>query len=139
MKKLYVVGFLFNNSGKVALIQKNRPEWQRGKLNGIGRHIESGETPYQAMCREFNEEAGDYIEKWEQYCSVEYPEAIIHFFRLFGDYTAETKTDEMVSWYPIANLPDITIPNLYWLIPLALYTDDYKITVFGGKVLVDSK
>ncbi len=33
----YVVGFCFNGDmSKVVLIQKNRPAWQVGKLNGVG-------------------------------------------------------------------------------------------------------
>jgi hypothetical protein len=32
-----VAGFLFrNNDTEVALIRKNKPDWQKGKLNGIG-------------------------------------------------------------------------------------------------------
>ena len=55
----YVLGFMFNiNLTEVALIRKNRPAWQCGKLNGIGGHIEPGEDPATAMCREFTEEAG---------------------------------------------------------------------------------
>lgn len=55
----YVLGFMFNEAeSKVILIFKNRPAWQAGKLNGIGGKIEEGETPIQAMNREFAEETG---------------------------------------------------------------------------------
>ncbi len=127
-KKQYVVGFLFNDD-KVALIEKNRPEWQIGRLNGIGGHIEKGELPLEAMKREFSEEAGDFIERWEYYCTMNYPESIVYFFRLFGDYQITTKTDEKVGWYSVNNLPDNVIPNLNFLIPLALYTDKYLIDI----------
>ncbi len=43
---------------QVALITKNKPSWQANKLNGIGGKIESGETPSEAMAREFEEETG---------------------------------------------------------------------------------
>jgi hypothetical protein len=37
----YVCGFMFaNDFTEVALIRKNKPEWQRGKLNGIGGKVE---------------------------------------------------------------------------------------------------
>ena len=42
--KSYVLGFCFNTRlDQVVLIQKTRPEWQAGRLNGIGGHIENGE------------------------------------------------------------------------------------------------
>ena len=41
-KKYYVLGFLFSPDCKrVALIIKNRPDWQAGFLNGIGGKIDS--------------------------------------------------------------------------------------------------
>lgn len=54
----YVVGFMFSeDSSKVALIRKNRPEWQKGLLNGIGGHCESSDKNNQdTMIREFEEE-----------------------------------------------------------------------------------
>jgi 8-oxo-dGTP diphosphatase len=124
----YVVGFLIRvniqkQGYEVALIQKNRPAWQKGKWNGIGGHIEVGETPLEAMKREFNEEAGVLSERWEQYCTVYYSDAIIHFFRNFGDLDIQTKTDEIVFWQPLDKLTDNVIPNLHWLIPLSLYND----------------
>lgn len=55
--KRYVLGFCFNPAGdKVVLIRKTRPDWQAGKLNGVGGHIEKGESPIEAMKREFKEE-----------------------------------------------------------------------------------
>ena len=44
--KEYVAGFLFSRDGSLlALILKNKPDWQKGKLNAIGGKIEDGETP----------------------------------------------------------------------------------------------
>lgn len=57
VKHRYVVGFLFSeDESRVLLVLKNRPAWQEGKLNGVGGKIEAGETPLQAMEREFKEE-----------------------------------------------------------------------------------
>lgn len=58
----YVVGFIFSlDRQSVLLIRKNRPQWQLGKLNGIGGEIEKGETPHAAMTRECAEECGIVI------------------------------------------------------------------------------
>lgn len=55
----YVLGFAFSEDFKrIALIRKNKPEWQKGKLNGVGGKVEVGETPVMAMAREFQEETG---------------------------------------------------------------------------------
>jgi len=55
----YVVGFAFSRYGnKVALIRKNKPDWQAGKLNGIGGKVEKDEYHFDAMVREFREETG---------------------------------------------------------------------------------
>ena len=42
----------------MALIQKKRPAWQAGKLNGIGGKVETTEDSTSAMVREFREETG---------------------------------------------------------------------------------
>ncbi len=56
-KARYVLGFCFDfGYHNVLLIEKQRPTWQMGKLNGIGGKIEEGETPAAAMTREFWEE-----------------------------------------------------------------------------------
>jgi len=53
----YAVGFCFDFGWQnVLLIHKQRPEWQRGKLNGLGGHVREGESPSRAMAREFGEE-----------------------------------------------------------------------------------
>lgn len=55
----YVVAFVFNETlNRVWLIRKNKPEWQKGCLNGIGGKIEEGETAEEAMHRELLEESG---------------------------------------------------------------------------------
>jgi len=42
----------------VLLAIKDKPEWQRGKLNLVGGKIEPGESPSQAAIREVKEETG---------------------------------------------------------------------------------
>lgn len=55
----YVVIFLFTfDKKKVWLIKKEKPDWQKGCLNGIGGKVEEGESPLDAAYRELKEEAG---------------------------------------------------------------------------------
>ena len=62
----YVVGFCFSPDYEwVALIRKNKPQWQAGLLNGIGGKVEPGERKGMAMMREFKEEAGVLIPEYD--------------------------------------------------------------------------
>ena len=59
MSTKFVLGFMFDpDFNRVALIQKNRPSFMKGKLNGIGGRIEENESEKEAMIREFKEETG---------------------------------------------------------------------------------
>ncbi len=58
----YVLGFAFSSDRKhVLLIEKQKPERQRGCLNGVGGKIEKGEKPFEAMARECEEETGLHL------------------------------------------------------------------------------
>lgn len=116
----YVVGYLFNSEGEVCLIEKKRPAWQRGKLNGVGGHIEDGEAPEQAMIREFREEAGTAV-TWRQFCFIYGSAYELYCFTSRDDVEVNTMTDEPVNWYRINELPENIIPNLKWIIPMANY------------------
>lgn len=127
----YVAGFLFTRrlSG-VALIRKARPAWQAGKLNAIGGHIETGEPPEIAMSREFMEEAGLFLgtNNWHQFAILRGENgdgwAVNWFWAVnASDREIQSMTDEQVAWYPVADIiagKEIMIPNLRWLLPLAL-------------------
>ncbi len=122
----YVVGFLFGPSDKaVALIRKNRPDWQKGLLNGIGGKIEPGESPYNAMVREFKEETGLFLGLgWTRFaCLKTNHDSLVYFFfnRSKEIYGIESKTDEHVDIYSARNFARHgSLPNLSWLIPMAL-------------------
>lgn len=129
----YTVGFMFNleNRDQVILIEKNRPEWQKGLLNGIGGHIKENETARQGMVREFHEEAGVLTgeQDWQCFCRLSLTgterHTMIYCFSAFETASfmyADTHEDETVSHYYVEDLRDQkTVPNLRWLIPLALY------------------
>ncbi len=121
MQKQWVVGLLFNSKRELALILKNHPDWQAGKLNGIGGKIEEGEPIIKAMQREFREEAGVYIEVWREFAVLKLELGEVHFLVAHGDYTLQSLTDESVAFYKLDQLRSLPhIDNLDWLIPLAL-------------------
>ena len=118
----YVAGFMFEGD-RAALIRKKRPAWQLGKLNGIGGHIEDGESPLDAMVREFREETGyDTISlDWKPVAELEGMGFRVHFFYSYGDLSKlKTTTDEEIVIVDVDYLRVCdTIPNLAWLIPMA--------------------
>lgn len=125
----YVNGFLFDDSEqRVVLIRKLRPEWQKGKLNGVGGKAEFGETFDAAMAREFREEAGVFIPAgaWDEFAVVRGEEFAVHFYRFASTRDLEkvrTVETEKVGRYQVDDvllgMPDM-IPNLQWLVPMAL-------------------
>lgn len=130
----YVAGFLFSNSGAwVALIEKERPEWQRGYLNGVGGKVEEGERPDEAMAREFKEETGvdTNPSDWECFLILRGEWGSVCFFRHFSLkklLKVSSLTDERVAIYSMQTTSK-TLPNLRWILPLAAYTHDHYKTI----------
>lgn len=121
--KRYVVGFMFNPAeDAVLLIRKTHPDWQAGRLNGAGGEIEDGESPIKAMRREYIEEVGIDCSEWQQFAVLgDARNWQVHFFSARGRIAkAKVLTDELPEIVPVAALPDDVIPNLRWLIPMAL-------------------
>lgn len=127
-KKEYVLGFLFMHyNTEVVLIRKNKPEWQKGLLNGVGGKIEPGENPMEAMIREWREETGTDVTDWHRYVTMDFSGATVYVFKcqMVGCVEVQSATDEQVGVFSVADVlaspVTITIPNLKWLIPMALY------------------
>lgn len=125
MKK-YVTGFLFSNDTRhVVLIKKINPKWQRGLFNGIGGKIEANESSIDAMVREFCEETGVITQQtdWTCYANIYRPNCYdvdVYFARSDLAFNAKTVEQEQVHIIQLAELPNNMVPNLQWLIPLAL-------------------
>jgi 8-oxo-dGTP diphosphatase len=129
-KTRYVLGFQFDNRGEsVVLIVKSKPDWQRGLLNGVGGKIEAGESPAEAMAREFREETGVHStpEHWGHFCTMSGEFFEVLCFKSFADNRyndAKTIEGEIIEKKFIRNLeasaPHRMISNLPWLISMAL-------------------
>lgn len=165
--QLFVCGFCFDQErDRVVLIQKAQPDWQAGRLNGVGGKVESGESVAQAMTREFEEEAGVRLpahavgtgksttpDIWTPFCVLtlngnadhdvaEEPAdeksrtdgsagsaGRVFFFRAISSdtvrrvRTAETEPVLRIDVEDISRpgpIREQCLPNLRWLIPLAL-------------------
>jgi len=54
----YACVALYDRQGYFLCVRKERPDWQRGKLNLPGGKVEPNETPHRAALRELYEETG---------------------------------------------------------------------------------
>lgn len=136
--KQYCCGFLFHPTyNEVLLIEKRRPEWQRGLLNGVGGHVEDGEAPYVAMVREFKEEVGVEVVNWMLVRTERYghnsdnPEGTkqrvnVHFFAAVASVAqwdaCRQMTDEAIMRVRVFPAPlswKSCIYNLEYLVPMA--------------------
>jgi 8-oxo-dGTP diphosphatase len=122
----YVAGLSFSSTTNiVALIRKNKPEWQKGKLNAIGGKIEEGETPEEAMIREFKEETSVTVNSWREFLVLLGFGYEVHFFVTELPDTTMLNLwpgaeDEIVDVYDYNNLPADVVTNLRWIIPMAI-------------------
>lgn len=110
----------------VWMVRKNRPDFQAGKLNGIGGKVELREDPISAMVREFREETGaeTRAEEWLPFARIGHlPDWAVYFYACQSDrYDLETKTDETIVSIDTATIStraDV-LENMRWLIPLAM-------------------
>lgn len=93
----YVVGFAFSRDKKdIVLIEKQKPEWQKGLFNGIGGKIKIKDVHAgAAMVREFKEETGVEISvPWEHFCTLSGREYTLYCFKAFTNDIYQCKTIE---------------------------------------------
>lgn len=149
--KEMVLGFYFQQAVPTAkdvrvwLIKKSKPVWQRGLFNGIGGKIEPGETPYQAIRREFEEEAGltvkDIRSEWLLTAVIEHRTGDwkVCVFRAFGakpppiKFRTAVGDNEFVKGFDIGGFPrwgdGRFVMNLTWLIDLCLANVMFPISI----------
>ena len=125
MKRRYVAGF-YTDGSRVALVEKIKPDWQRGKLNAIGGKIEEfdGNNPSTAMRREFMEETGVEYWDWVHTVTLVGPDYEVFFFVGRGNPSAcKQMEEERIITASVEALPSDCIPNLWWILPLSLDPD----------------
>ena len=100
--KEYVLAFPITPSSRVVLIEKQRPGWQKGKLNGLGGEVEAFETHRQAVRREVREECGVDHEEWDYVGRMSGADWVVHVYTATSEafYVAKTMTDEVVALHP---------------------------------------
>ena len=102
-------------------------------VNGVGGHIEAGETPAAAMTREFWEEAGERNIDWRQFLFITGTGYELSCFTAKANRqnlnNIHSATDEIIGWYPVESLPQNILPNLKWIVPMANYKFDITGTI----------
>jgi 8-oxo-dGTP diphosphatase len=122
----FVVGFALSTDKKHVVLIEKQKSWCKGLLNGVGGSIEEGESPLDAVRREFLEETGLGIRNWEFFCQLHEPNAVVEFFRAEVPFlllrSVKQTTDEPIH---IVDCDDLIqgereiMPNLGWLIAMA--------------------
>lgn len=126
MKKTYVLGFIFSTDLKrVALLRKDRPEWQAGKLNGIGGKLEKDELPLDGMVRECQEETGLFIseDNWNYFAVFDGEHHQVHCFKTIYNTIEDLvcPESENIEYISLDNLHNENLmDNVKYLIPMAL-------------------
>jgi len=109
---------------EVLLVEKSKPKFHVGMLNGIGGKNDPGESDVACATRELKEESNLDIpeEAWKYYAHLHWQSWDVPV--LTAIYTgkksdARTMEIDKVNWYACNALPENCITNLTWLIPMA--------------------
>ncbi len=105
--------------GKVCLLLKQHPAWQKNKFNFPGGKLEGDETPAQACVREWKEETGCFTKedswKYKGRLFGKTGSGFEVFVFLTGDVEpcmTSTQTDEIISWHSMDAMPSNCMDNL---------------------------
>lgn len=117
----YCLGFVYAQDGTVLLREHQR----LGGLNGFGGKIEAGESPVQAMVREFREEAGIETTK-EDWVSFHYEGAANYGLYCYAMWEPKDQKIDLVKigarMYSPRILDQInTAWGVPYMVPMGLY------------------
>lgn len=124
--KQATLAFIFTpDFTKVLLIHKLSPEWQKGKVNGVGGKTEAEETPRECITREVFEETALVfdIDSWIEVGEMKEDGMQVSVFTVIYDgdlNNAKSNDKEEIEWVDTDSLPENVISNVRWLIPLSL-------------------
>ena len=125
-QKKYTIGLLFNNDlSKILLVHKEKPEWQKGKINAVGGKFENGETGLDCIVREVREETSLNTDAhmWSHIGTLYQDFGDMEVFGCIykGEESDAQKNDhEDIEWFSVDNIPTNIMENLRWIIPLTL-------------------
>lgn len=136
-KTNYVLGFALTSDRRaVLLIEKQTPQWQKGKLNGIGGKVETfDENEDAAMVREFKEETGivTLTNEWTKFTQLNGENFNVSVYWMMrenlGNYQVTTHEKPYLITLDLLfrNRFRNCISNLQWLIPMILDEDILRI------------
>lgn len=123
--KRYVIGFFIDTAkDAVLLIERRKPDWQQGLVNGIGGKIEPGEDVQVAMAREFFEEAGVETSPydWRHFVTVTHPGKgwelnVLTTSGVLGEFRTQCE-EGAIALYP--TLPPNMERTAHWLCLMAM-------------------
>jgi 8-oxo-dGTP diphosphatase len=138
-----VVGFMFCGA-HVLLVQKRKPDWQKGLWNGVGGKCEDGELHQEAIVREVLEETGIGlpIPNWTHFATEVGPGYELFCYkaelailpRVLPSILATNDVGEPLRWFLTGSTYALRqkLGNLNWLVPLA---QDWR--TFRGPVTIN--
>ncbi len=111
--------------GKILLHYKKRGHG-KGKWNGVGGKIETGETPEECAVREAQEEMSANIRNLQKVGVIEFYDVrgedwIVYIFRGEIDGVPKESEESVPRWFPVNAIPyeDMWEDDRYWL-PLVI-------------------
>lgn len=131
----YTCSFIFDHAGRVLLVKKtHKPKIVVRKWNGVSGGLFPGEDILEGAIRELEEETTISLDTLRFFCTLRLPYATVYFFT--GTVPSlpslhlprVNDVNELLGVYDPAGFQglvstDAVVPNLKWLVPLALDED----------------